>query len=865
MMNQNFPVEIRYLKIQWHSNKEVASMDIADNYQEIEFENGNFTAHTSTFAGVNIYVGFKFLEEINHTPYIIIDEFNHQSLISIKKPASDAVWWIQSNQWDNKTHRYLSDLQRTAGVVEFVFNQQKLLLSNDTHEFSVSELEHYLSDFKSDLWFLILDNDGISKSNIQKSKVSFVDNELIGLYRECLDNIQQITQNPNMFLSEHQIKKSKKQVKPVTKTFREIITNPNAKLLTSRSFYESYDTPENRYVHFCLKRIKLLFAVFDNISKKQDIFYQYQIEQNQKIIDDCNETTTKKIDKEVYFQEIETMKSQLQEHIQLYGNFCNYICNHWQDFTHLQINPINQITIQFGKYAEYYNGYFVARLDGYSKEQLKQQYNIDYVVVSFHQDILDYINSNNLTLNYLSLSLTGEFFVPCDKNNNGKNYYQIFISRIDTAIFNNENHTITSLRNAIANQEQKYTQYEQNDWKEPLNQTELSELNREKETAEKKLQFLSEQLKVNGEINHKLPTLKQQVKKLLKFFDIHKIRTQSYCPNSMVFIQNPIYNKHNHLFKKINDYQGISESVFKLLLEVEQIGLVNIASLYEKWCLLQIIKVLTKNYHYKLSNNWQEYLVKSVLSKQYNIGFVLENDNIQRKIVLTYEKELLNGKRPDFVIDLYTKTYTQDNNGNWFIDNEKFQERLVIDAKFKSKMSEYKVNQLVDELYTDKNYGEDGTNIVFILQPTSNIINNKTSPLNWGSFCDYGQSNQSKHKKGHIFLSPSMKYPNSIDHLQRLFGFFLQKNAEFLKMSKHYWVNIGCISCGGASNIQKTFTRGGKERFLMNCPNCKQLSVQTVCYQCGTKLFKNGLKWTYHRTKAEQISNVVCYECERFL
>lgn len=865
-MNSLFPVEIRYLKIQWHANKEVVSMDIADNYQEIEFENSNYTAHTSTFVGVNIYVGFKFLEEIKHIPYIVIDEFNYQSLIQVKKPASDEVWWIQSHQWDNRAHRYLSELQRTAGVVEFVFNQQKLLLSNDTHEFSVNELEHYLSDFKSDLWFLILDNGSISKSNIQKSKVSFVDNELIALYCECLDNIQKITQNPNMFLSEQQIKKVKKQVKPVIKTFKEIIANPNAKLLTSRSFYESYDTSENRYVHFCLKRIKLLLTVFDNISKKQNNLCQSQIEYNQKIIDYCNKTETKKINKEVYFQEIETMKSQLQEQIQPYNNFCNYICNHWQDFTHLQINPINQITIQLGRYAEYYNGYFLMGLNGYDIEQLRQQYNVGYAVISFHQDILDYINSNNLSLNYLSLSLMGEFFIFRRQNNNGNAYYQIFISRIDTAVFNNENHTIASLRNAISNQEQKYTQYEQNDWIEPLNQNELSEIRKEKEIAEKKIQFLSEQAQVNREMSSKLPTLKQQIKKLLKFFDSHKIKTQSYCPNSMVFIQNPIYSKHNQLLKKINDYQGISENIFESLLEVEKIGLVNIANLYEKWCLLQIIKVLTKSYHYKLNGNWQEYLVKSVLNKKYNIEFILENENIQRKIILTYEKELSNGKRPDFVVDLYTKTYKKDdNNKNWFFDNEEFQERLVIDAKFKSRINEYALNQLVDELYVDKNYGEDGKNAVFVLQPNSHIINNRTSPLNWGSFCDYGHSNQSKHKKGHIFLSPSLKYPNSIDHLQRLLGFFLQKNAVFLEMNGYFWTNIGCISCGVALNIQKTFTRGGSERFLMNCPNCKQLSVQTVCYQCGTKLFKNGLKWTYHRTKAEQISNVVCYECESFL
>lgn len=862
-MNNSFPVEIRYLKIYWHSNKEVASMEIADNCQEIEFENGNFTAHTSTFAGINIYVGFKFLEEINHTPYIVINDFSHQNLIPIKKPASDEAWWIQSHQWDNKTHRYLSELQRTAGVVKFIFNQQKLLLSNDTHEFSVDELEHYLSDFKSDLWFLILDNDSISKSNVQKSKVSFVDSELIGLYRECLDNIQQITQNPNMFLSEHQIRKAKKQVKPVTKTFREITTNPNAKLLTSRSFYESYDTPENRYIHFCLKRTKLLLNVFDNISEKQNNLCQSQIVQNQKIIDYCNKTKTKKINKEVYFQEIETMKSQLQS----YYGFCQHICNDWQDFSYLQINPTNRITIQFEKPTKDNRGYFISKLDEYNSKQLRELHNIDFVIIFFHQDILDYIKNNNLNLNYLSLSLTGEFFVPRYQSNKGSPYYQIFISRIDEVILNNENNAITNLRNTIINQEQKYTQYEQNDWIEPLNQTELSELNKEKEIAERKIHFLSEQAEISRKIDDKLPILKQKVKKLLKFFDNHRIKTQSHCPNSMVFIQNPIYSRHNQLFKKINDYQGVSGNILENLLEIEQIGLVNIANLYEKWCLLQIIKVLTKNYHYKLSDNWQEYLVQSMLNKKHNIEFVLENDNIQRKIVLTYEKELPNGRRPDFVIDLYTKTYQQDNNGGWLVGDEVFQERLVLDAKFKSQINETKINQLVNELYLNKNYSEDNKNPVFILQPNSNIINHRTSPLGWGNFCDYGQSNKTKHKKGHIFLSPSLKYPHTIDNLQRLFGYFFQKNMVYLSCNStnYNWVNIGCTSCGGALIIQKTFTRGGKARLSIACPHCKQLTIQTVCYQCGEKLFKNGLKWTYHRTRAEQASNVVCYECESFL
>jgi RNase P subunit RPR2 len=38
-------------------------------------------------------------------------------------------------------------------------------------------------------------------------------------------------------------------------------------------------------------------------------------------------------------------------------------------------------------------------------------------------------------------------------------------------------------------------------------------------------------------------------------------------------------------------------------------------------------------------------------------------------------------------------------------------------------------------------------------------------------------------------------------------------------------------------------------------------TVRTHCYDCDATLFKNGTDLTYHRTLADQITNVMCPSC----
>ncbi len=351
------------------------------------------------------------------------------------------------------------------------------------------------------------------------------------------------------------------------------------------------------------------------------------------------------------------------------------------------------------------------------------------------------------------------------------------------------------------------------------------------------------------------------------------MKSSAIYPNSMTFIQNSSYGAAKGTFHAISELNGLNENILNSLVAVDEIGLVNVSNIYEKWCLLKIIEVLKKVFGFTLEGDWQSSLVSSVLKRQYNIELYLKSDIRQQSLVLTYEKELPSRVRPDYVLDLTSKIYGEGSqNGEQGLSViEERRSRFVLDAKFRGTISEQEMTELVRKLYSEKNYSEGGVNQVFVIHPSLDVISERTSPLVWGADCDYGQSHCNSHRHGSVFMSPSLASYGSHDNLQRLFGMFLQDSSVTLKNDSNValWTNMSCISCGSShqSGLKLTYspTERGSDRWIVECEVCALLTVKTICFNCGHPLFKNGVKWTYHRTRAEQISNVLCPECETFL
>ena len=77
-------------------------------------------------------------------------------------------------------------------------------------------------------------------------------------------------------------------------------------------------------------------------------------------------------------------------------------------------------------------------------------------------------------------------------------------------------------------------------------------------------------------------------------------------------------------------------------------------------------------------------------------------------------------------------------------------------------------------------------------------------------------------------------------------------------------MNEFCNGCGETNepaDVEPERTERGNRKWYYRCSGCGTGTMQTRCFGCGSLLHKNGQLMTYHLTVADQISNVVCYEC----
>ena len=333
---------------------------------------------------------------------------------------------------------------------------------------------------------------------------------------------------------------------------------------------------------------------------------------------------------------------------------------------------------------------------------------------------------------------------------------------------------------------------------------------------------------------------------------------------------NNLYSTPYNFFRKISDNLGINERVINQLEQIDKIGLIKINEIYEYWCLISIIKVLVEKLKFKPDKNWSEKIVDSIFlrGKNSSISFHFIHDGIIKpiRLLLTYQKTLPTGRRPDFVLEIENDA---DQNANYV--------PLILDAKFRGDVRNKVIERDIDDMYEGRKYGDFGS--VFILHTSckamydENNVFKSLSPLSWGAFSCYGGENKLDHKKGHIFFLPSPRYPFSFDNLQRLIGAFLQQNSEIVACKNpegqlfEYTLtktnNLMCIGCGSNNlsiRVEKTCSQNNK--YFITCNRCGLISVRTLCFCCGRQnLYKNGPWWTYHMTKATQVSNVVCPSC----
>ena len=864
--------EVRYLDISWKSPDTVKKLIASNDALELIDDADGYSVDTVTFPKSFKYVGIRFTDEKNVQPATILADGSRKPLTPLKEPGSVNVWWVQLDDWrsfkDLSGGYYYSSLYRTAGKSKVKLSDEIVTINNHTVNFSADELEYFLKDFKNDLWLLILDQSSSLTSKVESKGADLFELSNLEYLADFIDGVEKIIKKPTIELIEKSGKVSRRRVRPLPTTFRETISQPHARQLTSRVSVESYDTNENRYVAYCVTRMRYLLKNMHKVVITQRNLYKRRLEQEEVRLEELAEQKTKKVDQRVLQSEINTLKGQLSN-IQFELGRSNRLLeqalviepsDEFQDECFGLVHRSYELIIG-DRFTNQDNCFFVNYIDG---RDIKRESGAHYVNVKFPLNLN--IDGASEALAKSKISISG----LCERkkvgSTNSKFCYQITFCRVDSIKLCSQ--AEEKLSAEIIRLERQEKALAQQDWVIPLDKQEVLDIQKECEILKKRCEGFGDLYERTSNWLKPLPVLEQRLNKLFRFFNKHTSKMVTVCPNTMTFVQNPQYAKAKASYKHFKENSGVTDSFLDEMLKIDEIGLVNVANLYERWCLLQILKILSQTYGFKPEREWKSKLLCAVSCNSYNIELNMECEERQQRIILTYEKQLKNGKRPDFVIDFFCPEYVEPSNSNslWTTRGEK-KYRLVLDAKFRGEETEDTLAAIVDDLRLNKDYSEGDSNPVFIIHPVRKAIDNPTSPLEWGESCNYGQTNA--HKYGSIFLSPSIDSYRSAEHLQRLLGLFLQPKGVIL--SNPYstgnvaWHNMSCIGCGQPMVEKYSPTKRGKPRWELTCSACSLLTIKTVCRKCSKPLFKNGLKWTYHRTRATQTSNVVCPSCEEFL
>ena len=417
-------------------------------------------------------------------------------------------------------------------------------------------------------------------------------------------------------------------------------------------------------------------------------------------------------------------------------------------------------------------------------------------------------------------------------------------------------------------------------WQRELKRKEKGEQEKEKQALIKSIQQLKEYQQKNHKLLKELSPLINKVSRVLNQFKNLKIEQSSYFPNSMTFIQNPNYQGTHKFYKKIKNIVGIDESLFIQMQIIEDIGLVNIPIIYERWSLLQIIKVLIDKYHFIPEKNWKLKLSNQMIEDINNIRDIkikFINDEMEKEIILWYEHELSNRKRPDFIVDIKS---TKNNKKH----------RLIMDAKFHEKVD---IEKQIELLYFKKNYSENFKNTVFILHPDLNPIKNPRTPTAWGNNSFYGETDlfyykwdtnrYPNHKYGAILLSPFNSNGRYLDNLQRVIGMVMQYNMEennqittksknkIIKIDSKPIENIFCLPCGSSNcSISKPipaskFPNRWQYQIICQEKYCGRGYSYNYCWNCKHRLIKNDRYWSYHSLQIFNEYDVRCPNCNKLL
>lgn len=833
-----------YLRIEWLERGVARRIEVSVDPVELEqAEDGSYLAETQIFRDFHPWVGLRFTPPDAEVPPHIVDTRGKTRPWLRILDSEGRGWWIQDDGWDPERHVHLSELHRSFGRFEIQVGSAQLFLTNIALELGCAEAEDYLADFRDELIMLALSHTGTATGEVIRSETR----DLVEALSEFAHAARQVLNSPAQELAEVEQLQPVTRLRPNARTFRDILRRPGQRAYPGRSASAIADIPDNRFMRHMVQHCAMLSSMLARASERQSRTLQARAERAKQHALELASADSEKVSPEIFDRQLAEMEGAIDA------------VNSWSMPESRSGREVRSFRIKLEKpfnslpHTRFYKR---SEADPSEDERLEITSSIVQLPAEAHQLVE---RACKVIGNHSKLfTFTGVAEVRRYQKKDSVRHLHL-----------KEVHCMEVRSPGLENKAALRERYERNGWIRKLTRQEVEERQLEARSSERRAAQLAGRGRLSRAAAEDLCLTGEDLNGQDQAWSSLGVAAGAELPMGMRFVQSPAYASALAAFNRVQDLTTHVGIGGERLEQIERIGILHASAIFERWCLVRLISLLVDTFRFAPEPDWLDRVVEGTCAVLESFELTFNRDDVGLTARLEFQPRLANGRRPDFRLTFKHRDAASDGfdvSDIYGLDDEEPAGGLVLDAKFRTRWRAGEADSVLHNLAELRGYRE-AARRVFILQPAGHVISKPSSPLDWARDCDYGQNDPGAHRQGIVRISPE---PATWQNLQRLVALELQASfpAPLLTDGTGWVSESFCIGCGchhETKDIRHYFTKGGHDSWDLICGDCGLATRRTHCFsKCGTKLFKNGLMMTYHRTIADQLTNVVCPCCGEF-
>lgn len=860
------PCELRIVRVTWSRKDQYTDVQTAQEPIPLDYDGDGWVAELPAYPKLDgSRCGQLAVRLAAGTAEPCLLQANGEPFpLTLIRAPDGREWWIEKGDWKKAEVMGYHDapLSRHAGDARLQVGDQLIRLRVSPTGFTLEEFEALLDEFRSGAWQLILDRMSPTRATDQR-RDGGIDPAFLAAVAAFIRDAGRALDQPHRELRERRERQPVHRLRPCVGTFRDLVVRGASRMVSGRGHAPSFDTPENRQLlAMCARLGRTLKGLLAGAEDAARDLLERMRRADERAANLQASRGKVRVDARRLDRLIEEQEGQLKA----YQRSVRRLIAAAPANTTLYFFDVEQPKLDAHRGTA--GLWFSQRLDDGGSDRIRLNFSADLGTL---EPVFD--NRHNYCL-------IGTF--ARERSGTSAQGRPWSIWRVDylTEISSSMEEQI---QEEIAFLQARRSSLSQGDFWMDLDKKGTDEQRRDLADAQRSALRLRAASAIWLGVADQLKPLTQQVYALEK--RAHGLRIQesrhAAFTGSMTYVLNPDYRGALAAYRRALEAAGLTAAQIDGLLRLEDLGILDLPAVYERWCLLRIVAVLREHFRLVPPPDFRDRLLGCVTDRGV-LSLRFGGEAIGRDVLLEYQLRLprdgLPEKQcpnPDFMLTVLARNDKSAVGGNPH-------PKLVLDAKCKPFVP---IDQggdgpsLIDELDVligKKRYHQPGDHRVFVLHPGGG----PDAVRQVADYCHFGGSHlvadeerrkpwdQSPpdHRYGAVMLRPGVSDPLIRLILMHIYLGLDDSLGNFDNQAPAH--PLICPACGGVEMTKEPppgtprTDRRGRAQW---CARCGRMLVWNFSGGCGTHLFKLGGYWTFHDAHPLNPYNIRCPHCGDYM